>query len=185
MTETSYLEFTFNPHPASFRQLLNEILATIHSRMAEQIAGTAVLQKCRWILTELITNAHKHSGKDEACIKLASGSNYLIITREDTGHPLSLRLVSGEHLRWPLTAKECNSTFCIQEDELHSLRVITDNTGTAQFQVSQKAGENGERTNDMLEHFGLIIIASSCERFIYEHQTSTGKNIFTCVVTYE
>lgn len=176
-------KITIQADPRLFRRQVDELLASIHPELSGGEAAS-VLQKCKWILIELITNGYKHSGDSDTTISMELVTNGLMIVKEDCGRPLQLILHDGESLCWPLHPRDHNRDAYILKGELNELYLNISNDGTATF-ITEASSENEAYNLDNLnEHFGFIIIARLCHSFTYVFESSTGKNIFKVVLSY-
>lgn len=177
------LQFILHTDPAHFQKKLEDMLAGINNRLPET-AAPPFIQKLKWVLTELITNAYKHSGQPEVLLRVQFHGYGLHIIKEDKGAPLNFCLPGGETICWPVTDSYYNSEINVFHDELNVLNACIDDTGSVVFSLKQKTAPGTDALREMNEHFGLIIIARVCESFSYTFEAETGRNIFTSVLKY-
>lgn len=179
------LQFHLLTDPAHFHMRLEEMLHCIEEQLPGDTDHAHVLKKAKWVLTELVTNAYKHSGQPDMDISIYFGEENLRIVKYDYGRPLSLQLIDGSTMCWPLEETARDSRCHIFEDNLNALGAHIDAEGRATFFIEPKTASQQELREDMNEHFGLIIIARACEQFTYQYEAVSGKNVFTSVIRYE
>jgi len=173
------MEFTFDHNTASILPLVLKITGYIKEQIGgERKSREQLLNKCKFIITEFCTNAIKHSGQQQSNFTVYKNNSSLIIERIDRGHPFSI-LWNGNVLSFPLP-DEVN-TITLMEDDINRLRLKKINTHAARFYTEQTLGEtiNGQYIN---EHFGLIIICTSSDEFVYTHNPANGSNMFTATL---
>ena len=134
----------------------------------------ALLHKCKFIITELCTNAIKHSGLQQTIFNIYIENNHLIIKRSGEGLPFYANTVNDNQLLIPhavtdtviLTEDDINK-LCVQRIDEHSVRFYVEDTNTPSAEGQQSMGE----------HFGLIIICRSSDNFTYTRQQD-ALNVF-------
>lgn len=170
------MEFTFE-HSASFiLPLVHKVTGHIKEQVCDEQKGLEqLLNKCKFIITEFCTNAIKHSGQQQSGLNIYTANQHLFIERTDEGRPFSVKW-KGSVLSFPLP-EEVN-VITLMEDDINCLRLKKINPNTAKFYTEQKAADhiNSRHIN---EHFGLIIICTLCDEFVYTHNPANGSNIFT------
>jgi hypothetical protein len=181
--DLNHLEFKLHTDPAYFNVRMNEMLGEVGNQLPAGIEFDPVIQKCRWILTELITNAYKHSGKEEILLRVQFYPSHLSIVKEDGGVPLNFNLPNGKNICWPLSHLYFDREFDIFSDQLNILNVQINGKGNVLFSVRQSPSTESAHQK-MNEHFGLIIIASVCSEFTYTYEPETGRNIFKTTISY-
>lgn len=175
------LQFIVQRDPAAFSNQLEEMLTNIGNELPLTHTESTI-QKCRWILTEFITNDYKHAGSRETVLNIEFFEKQVLIIKEDSGKPMQLRLHSGEAMCWPITAEHFNSKACIIKGELNELHVAIDKDGTACFTATASAERDEFDYNNLNEHFGLIIIAKLCNSFTYSFDIANSRNVFKALV---
>lgn len=177
------LHFNLSTDPAHFNIKLDEMLHGISAQLPEMAPAT-VVQKIKWVLTEMVTNAYKHAGVPDILLRVQFHPGELHIIKEDSGTPLHFSLSNGEQLSWPLSDANFNREVNIFTDDLNVLNALIDHNGNASFSLAQRLVQDKE-AREMNEHFGLIIIAGVCDAFSYVFDRANGRNIFTSVLRYD
>ena len=178
------LQFILHTDPAQFHTKLEDMLSSISARSLPGTVPAPFMQKLKWVLTELVTNAYKHSGQSEALLRILFHNDGLHIIKEDKGKPLNFCLPGGETICWPVADSYYNSEINVFHDELNILNAFINDTGNVVFSLKQKTTSGADALHGMNEHFGLIIIARVCDTFTYTFEQESGKNIFTSVLKY-
>ncbi|HTN45743.1 MAG TPA: hypothetical protein VL098_05295 [Flavipsychrobacter sp.] len=176
-------KITIQADPQLFGRQVDELLSSIPLELSGEETAS-VLQKCKWILIELITNGYKHSGDADTTISMEFVTNGLEIIKEDCGCPLQLVLHDGESLHWPLHPRDHNRNACILKEELNELYLNINQDGVASFTMAALPENEPYNLDNLNEHFGFIIITRLCHSFTYVFEASTGKNIFKAVLSY-
>lgn len=177
------ISFSIVTEPTEFPARIDEILPAIEEGLPVHVPREEIMSKCKWVITELITNGYKHSGSDEIKLNVKFTPTELHITKEDAGYPLVLTLTDGAMIGWPVTPEYHNKSLNVICDKLNDLSVNIDAKGRAKFGVKERRVEDHRPTGELTEHFGLIIITRLCTDFIYEFEQ--GRNIFTTVIGYD
>src|SRR6185437_809151 len=82
---------------------LKGVMNYIEECLTDHQACEAIVNKAKWIVIELLTNAAKHSGMNEVSIDIAINEKELIIEKTDDGNPLRLPVQNtAAQLVWPL-----------------------------------------------------------------------------------
>lgn len=183
--DTYHLSFELNADEATyFQRRMEDILAEIKTRLPDTLAEQEpVLQKCRWILAEFITNAYKHSNQSSVALNIEFQAGCMRIVKEDSGTPLCFELPNGDRVCWPLNETYLDKELNVFHDQLNVLNARIDNKGMVTFSVHQNP-EKDPSIHKLNEHFGLIIITSICREFSYTYEKLSGKNIFSSVISY-
>ncbi len=177
------LQFRLGTDPAFFMEYLEHVLEQLRCSLPSGVSHTMVMRRCRWVITELITNAHKHSGQQEVSLSILIFPDRLSIIKEDRGSPMSLPVEDG-FICWPLTAQQCGREINIREDDFQALIASIDMNGKVTFSVKAKEEKGYAGRRQISRNFGLTIISGVCEQFTYHFDTMTGKNVFTSVIRY-
>ena len=147
-------------------------------------ADMSLVHKMKWVISEMLSNSLKHSGTDECILTISAMADHIVIEKKDSGKPLVLtRRSNREKIEWPLPVVrhiDCE----IYHNGVDSLRVLSEETCKAIFYIEDvnDAGSS-DILIDISEHFGLLIITKSCDRFIYEYDPETNTNLFKSYFT--
>lgn len=166
--------------------MIRSCLAYVEGKMKLYLLSSEVLPKIQWVITELLMNGTKHSGSRESKLNIEFNETGMNIIREDSGKPLSLTVDEGvQKLDWPLDSTMLDQQFEIYRNGMDSLRIYTESKEKAIFQVTELANiEMPLLLNTTSEHFGLMIIAKASDRFSYNYDIKTKKNIFKTTFNY-
>ena len=163
-------QFNFNNTNGNLIPALKQMLEFIGTNLrSEKIAFSA-----RVILTELLTNSLKHSGSTSSEVDIAISGKSVEITKTDYGRPLSL--VTNNQVmpcKVPIT-----------NDILHTLYAIAKTTHQLHFVCEENNMDDILAIDDIVEHFGLLIITKAADNFTYSYDGSTKSNIFKVILNY-
>jgi hypothetical protein len=153
---------------------LKEMLEFINDHLVENVPAISLLFKAKIILTELLTNAVKHSFSRCALISISIADNNISLSKTDYGMPLSLIAYAnmGEP-RIPIT-----------NDILHTLYAIPEGDNTIRFACEESTMDDLVAIERIVEHFGLIIITKASDRFVYKYSEDSKANVFTANLSY-
>lgn len=169
-------QFTFGNNQENPLAALDCILAFIGEAVKSFGNCKNILLRSKWILTELFTNASKHSGENVICIEIEIRNEVLQITKSDRGQPFSL-LPDDERKAYPANFAE-KHTYLLHKDDLNILyATVTDNTLI--FSAEDNIEVSDITVQEINEHFGLVIITKSSDKFIYKYDSCSKTNIFT------
>ena len=138
----------------------------------------------KWVISEMLSNSMKHSDTDECILTISATIDQIVIEKKDSGKPLVLtEQSSGTKIEWPLPAIR-NIDCEIYHNGMDSLRVVSEDACKAIFYTENL---HNDSMPDLLvsisEHFGLLIITKSCDRFVYEYDPETNTNLFKSYFT--
>lgn len=171
-----YKQFTFSNGEAKLIAALDCILLFIGKAVNNSVNCKDILLRSKWIVTELLTNALKHSGNNVICFEIEIRDEVLQITKSDGGEPFSL-LIDGERKSYPAGFTE-KDTYLLHEDDLSILyATITDNALI--FSAEDNIEAIDITVQELNEHFGLSIITRASDKFIYRYDSRTRTNFFT------
>lgn len=176
MPESAYSfcrTFEFLNSRNSFTSLLDEMLSHIAGALPPSADRESVLFKSKYILTELLTNAIKHSFTKNTLFKIDIENNVLKLVKTDNGSPLSLIL-------------HANNAYPHEEivtaDAIHVLYAQYQNLSCIKFFVKENMDEGALDINNIMEHFGLLIITKSSDEFYYHYDPKLALNRFEAII---
>ncbi|WP_201747838.1 anti-sigma regulatory factor [Dyadobacter flavalbus] len=142
------------------------------------------LAKLKWIITELLTNAVKHSGMEECTLTFEHDTEQLVLEKEDTGKPLMLfENNSGKVITWPLSGLSEPLEFQIYHNGTDSLKVrSTEPDGAAFFVEHLDDVQMPGLLIDTSEHFGLLIMTKASDEFTYTYDPILKTNRFRSII---
>ncbi|WP_439554746.1 ATP-binding protein [Dyadobacter sp.] len=141
-----------------------------------------VRARFKWVMTELLTNAIKHSGVPECVVLIVSDSEKLVLEKADSGLPLAIKLENnGGKVSWPLDSITPPVEFEIYQNGIESLRLSAPSINRAVFSVEEMESSSNPMISELTtEHFGLLILTKALDAFEYEYEPQTGTNTFRC-----
>ena len=173
-------KFVFNSRQEDIPAVLERCQHYINENAGEKPVDISLLSRVKWVITELLTNAVKHSGADECLLRMFVRKTQLVIEKEDNGTPLSLNDFNNENqIAWPILAGQTIEDFQIYHNGMDSLRVSIDNYNLATFYTEElPESQMPALLLDTSEHFGLLIITKASDGFIYEYNNESGMSKF-------
>lgn len=159
----------------SFTALLSEMLLFVGEALPAAADKETVLFKAKYILTELLTNAIKHSGTNSSFFDIDIENKALRINKTDTGRPLKFALLNEQ--TYPYST-------CIAGDAMHVLYASCLQPGVIKFFAKENTDDTEFDINNIFEHFGLLIITKSSDDFRYFYEAQTGLNHFETKVNF-
>lgn len=160
---------------------LNTCISYIQTN-ADFPGESLILQKIKWVLTELLTNAVKHSGTSSTILTIKVLEEEIIFIKEDIGNPVSLYLPEeGKHLTYPFNHHISSKKVLIYGNQTDALMAHIQPDNSIIFINSEvELPESEELLSDISEHFGLMIIAKCTDHFTYTFTESDRTNRFIC-----
>ncbi|RVU02713.1 hypothetical protein EOD41_01875 [Mucilaginibacter limnophilus] len=131
-----------------------------------------ILFRVKSVVTELFTNACKHSGTETVKLTVDINDDYISITKIDDGHPFNRELLVHPEGEKKLLAY----------DVMHNLYALTDGENTIKF-IAEESDNEQPDINNITEHFGLLIITKCANEFLYHYDRLTGQNVFTVKIS--
>lgn len=173
------MQFTFTHNAAG---ILPFIIKTTQYIKDECIGNHAdkeqLLNRCKFIITELCTNGIKHTGAPESVFTIYMHQNSLVIERHDDGVPLGITW-QERRIQVPIP-KEIN-VITVMEDDINCLRMQKLQDYSVRF-FTQPKKPMLQVPPTLNEHFGLIIICLSANSLVYVHDAAAGTNTFTVTI---
>lgn len=171
---TPTVAFEFDNQVEKLVTALEYMLGHIATYIQRQANKEDIMFRCKVIITELLTNAIKHAGKASTLFNIEADHGSLAIVKTDKGEPLYL-----------VSAKPCagENKLLISSDALNSLYAIWENEDCIRF-------ESGDGLSDtlsveqMMEHFGILIITRSSDEFTYTYDKKSRSNTFCSKIVF-
>ena len=173
-------QFVFNCRQEGIPFLLDQCQEYINKNAEQSSVEPALLSKIKWVLTELLTNAVKHSETAECMLSMSWENGQLVIEKQDAGLPLTLYNPANEtQITWPLNPDKIIEDFQIYHNGMDSLRVNIENDNLATFYTEELPESHMPALLlDTSEHFGLLIITKASDAFIYQYIHEGNLNKF-------
>lgn len=166
-------KFEFIPQSGSFIPLLQDML----NYVAQQCTGLPeevtdrLMFGAKTILTELLTNAIKHSGTVNTWIRIQLVDEALHLTKTDKGWPLTLL----QHPELTVTGNK----VVLSRDAFHVLLATAALERMICFECAEIIPPGVPDISTLPEHFGFLMIARLSSAFYYQYQPNSGTNIFS------
>ena len=173
------LEFEFDNRAGELVSSLEHMLDYIKGCLPAHAETEDILFKCKVIITELLTNAIKHPGKGKTLFNIELNETALVITKTDYGLPLYLINTRNNSAR---AIAETNKRL-ISADPLSSLYAnwVSEN----HIRFSSEDGSSGDFSiEQVMEHFGILIITRSSDEFTYIYHKNTRSNVFRVLINF-
>lgn len=163
---SSYKEFIFlNARPALIPSV-KQVLDYLHQKLDGYVHMHDIYFKTKAVITELLTNAHKHAGTETVNIQLEIEGDNIIIRKKDLGLPFSITMNAIPGIKKLLAY-----------DVMHQLFAINEGNNRIRFTAEDSMNEHPD-INEISEHFGLLIICKCAEEFVYQYDPKTRLNCF-------
>lgn len=175
-----YMQFTFTHNAAGILPFILQATQYIKDEYtSNHTAKEQLLNRCKFIITELCTNGIKHSARPDSTFNITAQDGSLVIERKDEGVPLNIAWQETT-LQMPLPADI--NTITLMEDDINCLRMQKLHEYSVRFYTQPITPIALHKPPMLNEHFGLIIICLSADSFIYVHDAATGTNTFTATI---
>ncbi len=166
-----YKEFIFSNSAEALSPIINEALALIRKAVQPGLYADEICFKVKSIITELLTNAIKHSGTDNVLLSIKAEGETLKILKKDKGNPFGL--MGGASL----TGVKKQLSY----DIMHRLFAVSEADHTIRFFV-EESDDDCPDINQVTEHYGLLIITKCADEFIYRFEHDGGANNFVASI---
>ncbi|MEJ6979245.1 ATP-binding protein [Pedobacter sp. P351] len=181
MTEVKK-EFIFSNDSLAMYPLLNEIISFLKTHLPSEQYSFKI-SNCKQILIELLTNAVKHSETDNTVISVCINGMNIEITKSDKGRKFYL----NNQTRWSPVSRSLEKMYIgekikIYEDDLANLYAVIKNENHIVFEIEDCSISKISRNSNLLEHYGLLIMAKFSNEFFYRYYPETKLNEFTAII---
>ncbi|SKB72585.1 sensor histidine kinase [Dyadobacter psychrophilus] len=178
--EQDRIRIHFTSNREEIPGIINTCLEHVVQRTKTSPSSPDTFSKVKWVITELLTNAVKHSGTGYCTLIIKVDNDTLTIEKQDEGNPLSLReQATGNVFRWPIESLSGKLEFQIYHNGIDSLFVTSEHSNCAKFHIEELEGvEMPGLLIDTSEHFGLLIMTKASDEFYYEYDPATKVNRF-------
>jgi anti-sigma regulatory factor (Ser/Thr protein kinase) len=152
----------------------HQILGFITDELPATASAGELLFKAKIIVTELLTNSLKHAGVNSTIIDVKISGHDVSILKVDFGNPLSLI-----QKNYPV-----NTKIPISNDILHTLYAIIDSGKNINFFCDEINLDDILAVENIVEHFGLLIITKAADKFTYHYNLQTKENLFEVTLKF-
>ncbi len=167
-------KFEFLNSDETITPVLKQILEYIKGALPAKVNAEDTLFKAKIIITELLTNALKHSHSKSTTIDVKITNKILTITKTNYSDPLALIAKTN-------TARD---KIAITKDMLHTLYAKPTANDQVQFLYEENDIDDTSSINDIIEHFGLLIITKAADIFVYTYDHRVQSNTFVVTIEY-
>jgi anti-sigma regulatory factor (Ser/Thr protein kinase) len=167
------LQFEFNNSSDALVTSLQYMLGHITANIPANADAEDLLFRSKVIITELLTNAIKHGGQASTLFDIEINTNNLNLQKTDHGTPLYL---VNNHKHSPSGQEE--NRKLISADPLNLLYAYWENENAIRFISEESSIEDFLSVEQVMEHFGILIITRSSDEFTYTYHKDTSSNIF-------
>jgi len=174
------LEFEFDNKAGELVSSLEYMLGHIKACLPALAATEDVLFKCKVIITELLTNAIKHPGKGKTLFNIELNETSLAISKTDFGLPLYLINTRNNSAK---AIAETNKRL-ISADPLTSLYANWESENHIRFSTEEGSSDDSFSVEQVMEHFGMLIITRSSDEFTYAYHRNTRSNVFNVRIDF-
>lgn len=175
-TSAEKMIFNFDNSAEKLVSSLELMLGYIAGQIPAHADREDILFRSKVIITELLTNGIKHAGKDHTRFDIEMDTAQLVICKTDNGSPLYLvttRNGSDHEKKKLISADPLNSLYAIWESENH-IRFASEDGSLDDFLSFEQ----------VMEHFGILIITRSADEFTYTWDKDTTSNIFKVLIRF-
>lgn len=156
---------------------LKQVLGFIGSLLPVYPEIEQILFKSKIVVTELLTNAIKHSGPSETMLRVVfNNTSEVTIEKTDFGN----RFNPGNKISRLKTTGE--NIVQLSKDSMHSIYAVKEENNFIKFVCEDRSDDNTPNVNAIEEHFGLLIITKAADEFTYHYDEQSGLNTFTTVL---
>jgi anti-sigma regulatory factor (Ser/Thr protein kinase) len=167
------LEFEFGNSTETLITSLQYMLGHITGSIPPKADSEDILFRCKVIITELLTNAIKHAGLDSTLFDIETDGHQLIIQKTDRGAPFYL-INANSHS----STDNAENKKLISADPLNSLYAVWESENRIRFASVESMDDDTLPVEQIMEHFGILIITRSSDEFTYTYHANTNSNIF-------
>jgi two-component sensor histidine kinase len=166
--------FNFDNSADKLVSSLEHMLGYITGRIPAQADPEDILFRSKVVITELLTNGIKHAGKDHTRFDIEIDQAQLVICKTDNGSPLYL----------VNTRQNAEDRKLISADPLNSLYAVWESENHIRFASEEGSLDDFLSFEQVMEHFGILIITRSANEFTYTWDKETASNIFRVQIRF-
>ncbi|MHB8206927.1 hypothetical protein [Mucilaginibacter sp.] len=167
-------QFEFLKNSYHLSSDIQQIIGFINDELPSTAPVGELLFKSKIIVTELLTNSLKHAGVNSTIIDLKISGHDISILKVDFGNSLSL--IQKNY--------SVNTKIPISNDILHTLYAIIDSGKNINFFCDEINMDDILAVENIVEHFGLLIITKAADKFTYHYNVQTKENIFEVTLKF-
>lgn len=173
-TSAERMVFDFDNSAEKLVSSLEYMLGYIAGRIPAQADREDILFRSKVIITELLTNGIKHAGEHHTRFDVEADQRRLLISKTDNGAPLYL-----------VNARQTtDDRKLISADPLNSLYAVWEGENQIRFASEEGSLDDFLSFEQVMEHFGILIITRSADEFTYTWDKGTSSNIFRVLIGF-
>ncbi len=173
------LAFEFDNSAGKLVSSLQYMLDYISGIIPPQADADDIMFRSKVIITELLTNGIKHAGNGHTLFDIEPYADSMVIRKTDNGQPLYL-INSREHSAEQLD----DNKKLISADMLNSLYAIWESDNHIRFASEEVSFDDFLPVEQVMEHFGILIITRSSDEFTYTYDKGAHSNIFRVQIIF-
>jgi hypothetical protein len=177
---TGKMEFEFGNGADKLVSSLEHMLGHISNGIPASADAKDIMFKSKVIITELLTNAIKHAGDSKTLFNIDSDASRLTISKTDYGMPLYLVNARNEAFANNAGANK----KLISADPLTSLYANFESENHIRFSSEEGSLDDFLSVEEVMEHFGILIITNSSDEFTYTYHKDAGSNVFRVLINF-
>lgn len=163
------LGFEFDNSAGKLVSSLQYMLDYISGIIPTQADAEDIMFRSKVIITELLTNGIKHAGNGHTWFDIEPNGGSMVIRKTDNGQPLYL-INLAQH--------DAENKKLISADMLNSLYAIWESDNHIRFASEEASFDDFMPVEQVMEHFGILIITRSSDEFTYTYDKDTQSNVF-------
>jgi hypothetical protein len=176
MAEPASKQFLLPNTRQSIKASVQELLDFIVNHVPAHVNKEGVSFKAEVILIELLTNGIKHAGTMETFLDITIDEQAIYIDKKDFGNRYQPGSITSLLIHNP------GYRELLTQDGLHSMYAVVESDTKLQFVCEEVNDDAALEINDLMEHFGLLIITKASDRFTYEYDSDMGLNTFSVLI---
>ena len=176
MTYSAEQKFLVPDAPGRLTACLKEILIFVRQQINNNTLSESLIFRTKIIVTELLNNAIKHAVDTETYIKVCINNEQICIVKSDFGAPFSINAILDFFSQPP------GFKVQISKDGLHDLYMVIENQNKIKFICEDNILNDDIDYNNLLEHYGLLIMAKTADEFTYNYNPYSGLNSFNVLI---
>lgn len=157
----------------SIKASVQELLDFIVNQLPADVNKDSVSFKIEVILIELLTNGIKHAGTKETFLDITVDGPSINIDKKDFGNRYQPGNITSLLIHNP------GHRELLTKDGLHSMYAVVESDTRIKFTCEEVNDDEALDVNDLMEHFGLLIITKASDNFTYEYNIEMGLNTFS------
>lgn len=161
----------------SIKASVQELLDFIVNQLPAEIDRDSVSFKIEVILIELLTNGIKHAGTKETFLDITVDGSHINIDKKDFGNRYQPGNITSLLIHNP------GHRELLTKDGLHSMYAVVESDTRIKFTCEEVNDDESLDVNDLMEHFGLLIITKASDNFTYEYNIDMGLNTFSVQIS--